>query len=180
MLAAIPIDPVISKLVVLSIAITLISFVFKLLKQPYVIAYILVGVLMGPFGLKLVTDESLISNLGSFGMVLLLFFIGMEISLPQLVANWRIPVLGTLIQLVFSLMVVWVLGSFLGWQLDHVVVLGLVISLSSSAIVINYLQDKRNQPILFRAKYRRHFTGTGHISGAYVDIAQLPVGSSRN
>ena len=80
-LAAVPADPILSVLVVLSIGIILISFVFRLLKQPSVIAYILVGVLMGPFGIKLITDESLISNLGSFGLVLLLFFIGMEIFL---------------------------------------------------------------------------------------------------
>lgn len=142
MLASILADPILSVLVVLSIGIILISFVFKLLKQPYVIAYILVGVLMGPFGLKLVTDESLISNLGSFGMVLLLFFIGMETSLPKLIANWRIPVLGTLIQVAFSLGAIWVIGYFLRWPFNQIMVLGLVISLSSSAIVITYLQSK--------------------------------------
>jgi CPA2 family monovalent cation:H+ antiporter-2 len=142
MLAAVQVDPILSILVVLSIGIILVSFVFKLVKQPYVIAYILVGILMGPFGLKLITDESLISNLGSFGMVLLLFFIGMEISLPKLIANWRIPVLGTLIQVAFSLGATWVIGYFLQWSFNQIMVLGLVISLSSSAIVITYLQSK--------------------------------------
>ena len=140
--ASVQIDPILSVLVVLAIAIILISFVFKLLKQPYVIAYILAGVFMGPYGLQLITDESLISNLGSFGLVLLLFFIGMEISLPKLVANWRIPVWGTLIQVISSVGIVWVVGTFLHWQLNHVLVLGFVISLSSSAIVISFLQDK--------------------------------------
>jgi CPA2 family monovalent cation:H+ antiporter-2 len=141
-LAAIQIDPILSILVVLSVGIILISFLFKLLKQPYVIAYILVGVLMGPNGFQVITDESLISNLGSFGLVLLLFFIGMEISLPKLIANWRIPVLGTLIQVLFSVGIVWIVGSFFYWQLNHIIVLGFVISLSSSAIVISFLQDK--------------------------------------
>jgi CPA2 family monovalent cation:H+ antiporter-2 len=141
-LATVQIDPILSILVVLSVGIILISFLFKLLKQPYVIAYILVGVLMGPNGLHVLTDESLISNLGSFGLVLLLFFIGMEISLPKLIANWRIPVLGTLIQVLFSVGIVWIVGSFFYWHLNHIIVLGFVISLSSSAIVISFLQDK--------------------------------------
>ncbi len=141
-LTAIQVDPILSILVVLSVGIIIISFVFKLLKQPYVIAYILVGVLMGPHGLQLITDESLISNLGSFGLVLLMFFIGMEISLPKLLANWRIPILGTLIQVIFSLGVVWLAGSFFHWELNRIIVLGFVISLSSSAIVISFLQDK--------------------------------------
>lgn len=141
-LAAIHVDPILSVLVVLAIGIILFSFVFKLLKQPAVIAYILAGVFMGPFGLRIITDESLISDLGSFGLVLLLFFIGMEISLPKLIANWRVPVLGTLIQIVFGLGFVWIVGLFLNWPINHVIVFGFVISLSSSAIVINFLQDK--------------------------------------
>lgn len=141
-LTAVQVDPILSVLVVLAIGIVLVSFVFKLLKQPYVIAYILVGIVMGPHGLALITDESLIANLGSFGLVLLLFFIGMEISLPRLIANWRIPVLGTLIQVIFSLAFVWLLGFFLSWQFNQIIVLGFVISLSSSAIVLSFLQDK--------------------------------------
>lgn len=141
--SSVQIDPILFILVVLSLGIILVGFVFKLLKQPYVTAYILVGVLMGPFGLKLITDEALISNLGSFGLVLLLFFIGMETSLPKIIANWRIPLLGTLIQVIFSVGVVWVVGFVLKWQLNHIIVLGFVISLSSSAIVISFLQDKK-------------------------------------
>jgi len=143
MLAAVQVDPILSVLVVLSIGIILISIIFKALRQPPIVAYILAGVLMGPHALKIVTDESLISNLGSFGLVLLLFFIGMEISLPRLIANWRIPVLGTFIQVAFSLLVVWVAGFFLGWHIHMIIVFGFVISLSSSAIVINYLQDNK-------------------------------------
>ena len=143
MLSAIQLDPILSILVLLSIGIILISFVFKLLKQPYVVAYILVGILMGPYGLRIITDETLISNLGSFGLVLLLFFIGMEISLPKLISNWRISILGTIIQIFFSLGAVWIVGSFLQWQINRIIVLGFVISLSSSAVVISYLQSKK-------------------------------------
>lgn len=141
-LSAVQVDPILSILVVLSVGIIFISIVFKWLKQPYVIAYILVGILMGPHGFKLITNESLIASLGSFGLVLLLFFIGMEISLPSLIANWRIPVIGTLFQVIFSVGIVWVVSFFVHWKINHVIVLGFVISLSSSAIVINFLQDK--------------------------------------
>lgn len=141
-LAVVHIDPVIFILVVISVGIILTSFIFKLLGQPYVIAYILVGILMGPYGLGLVNDKSLVSGLGAFGLVLLLFFIGMEISLPKIIANWRIPVMGTLIQVIFSVGAVWGVGYIFHWEFYQVVVFGFVISLSSSAIVINFLQDK--------------------------------------
>ncbi|WP_200978169.1 cation:proton antiporter [Echinicola sp. 20G] len=136
------VDPILSILVLLSIGIIVVSFIFKILGQPYLTAYILVGVVFGPYGMQLVTDELLISNLGSFGLVLLLFFIGMEISLPKIIANWRIPVIGTFFQVIFSLATIWGIGAIFQWQLTQIIVLGLVISLSSSAIVISYLQDK--------------------------------------
>lgn len=136
------VDPVLVKLVILSIGIIIIGFVLKLLKQPYIVAYILAGVVMGPYGFGFVTDEALINSLGSLGLVLLLFFIGMEISLPQLIANWKISVYGTLVQVLFSIAAVYGIGVFLDWPIGRIIMLGFVISLSSTAVVIKLLQDK--------------------------------------
>lgn len=114
----------------------------KLLKQPYIIAYVVAGVLLGSNGLKVATDEAFVSNLGSFGLILLMFFIGMEISLPQLLANWRISIFGTLLQVLISIASVWVLGFALDWSMNRVLMMGFVISISSTAIVIKVLQDR--------------------------------------
>ena len=142
MLISIQVDPVLIVLVALSVGIILLSIIFKLIKQPYIIAYILAGIFMGPYGLEIITDELVISQLGSFGLMLLLFFIGMEISLPELVARWKIPVLGTLIQILISIGLVWIVGYLFDWRFNQIIVLGFVISLSSSAIVISFLQDR--------------------------------------
>jgi CPA2 family monovalent cation:H+ antiporter-2 len=98
--------------------------------------------LVGPFGLGLVTDETLITNLGSIGLVLLLFFIGMEIHLPDLITNWRVSVIGTLIQIVVSVGIVWLLGQYFSWELNQVVMLGFVISLSSTAVIVKLLKER--------------------------------------
>ncbi|MFW5700553.1 MAG: cation:proton antiporter [Cyclobacteriaceae bacterium] len=142
MLISIQVDPVLIILVTLSVGIILLSTLFKLIKQPYIIAYILAGIFMGPYGLEIITDESLISQLGSFGLILLLFFIGMEISLPELMARWKIPVVGTLIQILISIGLVWGVAHFFDWRFNQIIVFGFVISLSSSAIVISFLQDR--------------------------------------
>jgi CPA2 family monovalent cation:H+ antiporter-2 len=142
MLWSVFIDPIQLNLVLLSIGIIVLGFILKILKQPYIIAYILAGVLMGPSGFEFLVDEQLISNLGSFGLVLLLFFIGMEISLPKLIANWKISVFGTLIQVFFSVAAVFGIGYFLGWPLNRIIMLGFVISLSSTAVVIKLLQER--------------------------------------
>ena len=65
----------------------------------------------------------------------------LEISLPDLLKNWKVPAFGTLSQIGGSILAILSLGFFLGWDWNHIIVLGFVISLSSSAVVIKILQD---------------------------------------
>ncbi|WP_139956818.1 cation:proton antiporter [Flavicella sediminum] len=130
-----------SSFVLLGIVVILIGMILRHFKQPYIIAYILAGVLIGKHGFKMLTDEDIIHVIGEFGLILLLFFIGMEISLLNLVKNWKIPTFGTLIQIGASLVVVAIIGSFFGWNVNRIVVLGFIMSLSSSAVIIKLLQD---------------------------------------
>jgi CPA2 family monovalent cation:H+ antiporter-2 len=141
--AVIHIDPILSKFVLLSLIVIVIGMVLRLLKQPSLITYILVGLLVGPFGLEIIADENLISNLGSLGLVLLLFFIGMEIHLPDLIASWKISVIGTLIQVAMSLFFIWLIGKYFEWNIQQVIVLGFVLSLSSTAVIIKLLEERK-------------------------------------
>lgn len=142
MIAAISIDPVLSKFVILSMVIITVGFVLRIFKQPAMVTYIVVGILVGPNGFAVITDESLITNLGSLGLVLLLFFIGMEIHLPNLITNWKVSVFGTIIQIMVSILIVWFLGQYFNWKLNQVVMLGFVISLSSTAVIVKLLQER--------------------------------------
>jgi CPA2 family monovalent cation:H+ antiporter-2 len=143
LISAITIDPFLSRFVILSLVIIVVGFLLRLFKQPSLVTYIIVGVLVGPFGFGLVTDETLITSLGSFGLILLLFFIGMEIHLPDLITNWRVSVFGTLIQIVVSVAVVWLLGQYFSWKINQVVMLGFVISLSSTAVIVKLLKERK-------------------------------------
>ncbi|MBN1951150.1 MAG: cation:proton antiporter [Bacteroidales bacterium] len=143
MLAVVNIDPLMSKFVLLSLIIIAVGMVLRILRQPSMITYILVGVVVGPFGLKLIADEALISNLGSMGLVLLLFFIGMEIHLPDLIANWKVSVFGTLLQVLISVSITWLIGYFFGWAISQVIVLGFVLSLSSTAVIVKMLEERQ-------------------------------------
>lgn len=142
MIATISIDPVLSKFVILSTIIIVVGLVLQVFKQPSMVTYLIVGVLVGPFGFKLITDEILITNLGSLGLVLLLFFVGMEIHLPSLVTNWKVSAVGTLIQIGVSVIVVWLLGIIFNWGINQVIMLGFVISLSSTAVIVKILQER--------------------------------------
>jgi len=129
--------------VVFAIAfVTLVTgMILKRFKQPHVIAYLLVGVILGPSGLAVIADKDWVGQLGSIGVVLLLFFVGMEVSPKRLAANWKLPVIGTLLQIMVSVLFVAIMGYFLDWPFPRIVLLGFVISLSSTAVVIKLLQD---------------------------------------
>ncbi len=130
-----------SAFVILGIIIVLLGSILRYFKQPYIIAYILAGVLLGDYGFGIITDQKLITTMGDIGLILLMFFIGMEISLPGLVKNWKVAVLGTFVQIIASVLLVTGIGYFLGWNANQIITMGFVISLSSSAIVIKILQD---------------------------------------
>ncbi|TXD53279.1 MULTISPECIES: cation:proton antiporter [unclassified Polaribacter] len=114
----------------------------KKLKQPYIIGYILVGILIGNSGLGLIQNSETIQNIGELGLILLLFFVGMEINLPEFKNQWKISLIGTTIQILFSVLIVYLLGSYLDWHFSRIIVLGFVIALSSSAVIIGIIQYK--------------------------------------
>ena len=147
-------DPLLPIVVAIIGVIFMIGLILHLVKQPQVIGYILAGVAIGPFGLAIFTDIDFASRIGSFGVVLLLFFVGMEVAPRQLLAGWRIAVIGTLIQVILSIFLILPLGLFLEWPVERVVLLGFVVSLSSTTVIIKLLRDsgeleqKQGQDIL--------------------------------
>ncbi len=134
-------DPAMPLLVGTALAILLLGLVLRQFRQPHVIVYLVAGVVLGRHGIGLITDEETISRLGVIGVDLLLFFVGMEISPRRLLSNWRVAVLGTLLQIAVSVGCIWILGVWFGWPLERVVLLGFVISLSSTAVVLRMLQE---------------------------------------
>ena len=135
------IDPILPTLVAIIGVVLLIGLSLQLLRQPQVIGYLLAGVAIGPFGLALLTDTEFASRLGGFGVILLLFFVGMEVAPRQLISGWRIAVIGTLAQVALSVALVIPIGLWFDWPVERVVLLGFVTSLSSTAVIIKLLRD---------------------------------------
>ena len=134
-------DPALPTIVGALLAILLMGMLLHHLKQPHVVGYLITGIILGPHVVALISDQSLIERLGAMGVVFLLFFIGMEISPKKLFATWRTTVIGTTIQILISIAFVWLFGEWLGWPLSRSILLGFVISLSSTAVVLKILQD---------------------------------------
>jgi CPA2 family monovalent cation:H+ antiporter-2 len=137
------IDPLLATIVIFALVILVIAAALRYFKQPYVVVYILAGILLGPFGLGLVKDTSLLTTLGNIGIMVLLFFIGLEISLKNLLSNWRVAMVGTLIQILGSIGFAWVFGLFFAWPFERSILIGFVISLSSTALVLKILEGSK-------------------------------------
>lgn len=134
-------DPMMPHAVGAILLILLIGTALRLARQPYVVAYLIAGVIIGPSGVALMSDPELVSRLGAIGVVLLLFFVGMETDANKLIANWKLAILGTLFQILLSIFCVWMVALWFDWSLPRAVLIGFVVSLSSTAIVIKLLQD---------------------------------------
>lgn len=136
------IDPLIPPLVGVVAVVLALGLILQTFRQPQLVGYIIAGIIIGPSGLELLTDVELIEQLGAIGVTLLLFFIGMEVSPHQLVRGWRVAVIGTLSQILISIACVVLIGVMLDWSTERIILLGFVISLSSTAVVLKLLKDR--------------------------------------
>jgi len=124
--------------VVLSVS-ALVGILFLRLKQPPVVGYILGGVVLGPTGVGLVTATESISLLAELGVVLLLFLIGMEISLKAFARVLKPAVITMAGQTSFALLVSFAIGTFLGWPPQQSLLIGFIMAVSSTAVAMTML-----------------------------------------
>ncbi|MCP4922755.1 MAG: cation:proton antiporter [bacterium] len=117
------------------------GILFERIKQPAVLGYILAGVLLGPSVLNSVQDRAVIETLAELGVQMLLFLVGMELSLRAFKTVWRITLICMLLQVSASLAVVLGLGTLFDWPFGLSVLLAFAIALSSTAVAIKMLES---------------------------------------
>ncbi len=135
-------DPFLMRIVIGVVVVLLTGLILRLIRQPLVIGYIIAGILLGPSVSMVLQDTEHIAMLGNLGVIFLLFFLGTEFSPQQLLRQWRVAIWGTTLQIVLSVLVVMLLGWILHWPLGRSLLLGFVISLSSTAVLLKFLEEK--------------------------------------
>jgi len=111
------------------------------IRQPAIVGYILAGVILGPTGFELVQDREQVHFLAELGVLMLLYFIGMELSLRSFRRMWRLAVMTTAMQITVSVGAMLLLMYLLGWPPEQAVLFGFVLALSSTAVAVRMLQD---------------------------------------
>lgn len=130
-----------SVLILLATAV-LVVVVFRSLRLPPMLGYLLVGIATGPHALGWISETDVVHQLAEIGVVFLMFSIGLEFSLPKLFTIRRIVfVLGAL-QVLLTMLVVWAvaLGSGIDWRQG--LILGGVLAMSSTAILAHLLAER--------------------------------------
>jgi len=134
-------DPMMMNItIVLSVALA-IAYLAVRIGLPIVVAYIISGIMLGPSMFGVIQDMQTVTRVGEIGVVMLLFFVGMEVSIPRLMERWRIAVIGTAVQIAISVVVCLVLVWVFHLPANLGILFGFMISLSSTAVVLKELQD---------------------------------------
>lgn len=132
-----------------------------------VLGYLTVGILIGPFGLKLIGSSQQIMNFGEFGVVMMLFLIGLELE-PAMLWKLRKLIVGLGgLQVLITTCIFTSIGIMLGYEWQATLAVSMALALSSTALVLQMLQEKN----LLK-------TAEGETSFAvllFQDIAVIPI-----
>lgn len=108
---------------------------------PSIIGFLITGVLAGPYALGFIRDTHQVEQMAEVGVVLLLFTIGIEFSLKELMRIRHMVLLGGGLQLFLTIAVVAGLGTFAGFSLYQAIFFGFLVALSSTAILMKLMMD---------------------------------------
>ena len=119
------------------------AYLLHRLGQPPLIGFLAAGAVLGPYGLGLVTDVAVVESLAELGVVLLLFTIGLELSLGNLRRFGRIVGVAGPVQVLGTIGLVFAVARSRGVPPAASVFAGYLVALSSTAIVLKLLSDRR-------------------------------------
>ncbi|MCK6597338.1 MAG: cation:proton antiporter [Bdellovibrionaceae bacterium] len=118
----------------------MVSLLFKKLKQPVVLGYLLAGFLVGP-NWPTVTDVASITVWAEIGVIFLLFGLGLEFNLKKLTLVGKKSTIIASFEVLFMLTLGFVTGRFLGWKNTDSLFLGAMLSISSTTIIVRSFEE---------------------------------------
>lgn len=115
-------------------------FLLRKVKQPYIVAYMLAGVLLGPHMLGTIVNVKETEAIGEVGILLLMFFLGMEIDVPDSKSRLARPITMQLIKIILSVLFAFLAGMMVNWSLVPVILTAMLFIFNSTAVVTEYLR----------------------------------------
>ncbi|MBI4084681.1 MAG: cation:proton antiporter [Candidatus Levybacteria bacterium] len=121
-----------------------ISIVFRLFKQPAILAYVFTGILLGPLGIYHFENHEALRTLGQLGVTLLLFMLGLELKLKELRSIGKSAIIAGVLQMYFTFFVGFFMTQFLGFSKTEAIYTGIALAFSSTIVIVKLLSDKKD------------------------------------
>jgi len=142
-------------------------FLCRRLKLPQVVGFLVTGVAIGPHALAWVRETRRVETLAEFGVALILLFVGLEFPIRRLKALGRTSLVGGTLQMALTAAAGFALARLSGRTPNEAVFLGLLVSVSSTAVVLPILKQRDE----LAAPYGRRFLAVA----LFQDLAVIPI-----
>jgi len=141
--------------------------VARRLNAPVILGYLIAGILIAPSTPGIDLDLEIVQTLAELGVAFLMFSLGVEFSLRELLHIRRIAIGGGTLQIIITMLAGIVIGLVLGWSMTAAVVFGMAVALGSSAVAIKMLMLRGEMET-------RHGRATGGIA-IFQDLGLVPI-----
>lgn len=118
------------------------GFAARLLRLPLLVGYLLAGVAVGPHTPGLTADADAVHEVAKLGVALLMFAVGVQFHLEDMLAIRRIALVGGTLQIGGTILLGWLVGLALGWGHYGGLFLGCALALSSTAVMMRILEER--------------------------------------
>lgn len=139
----------ISDLVVVIVSATCGGIAFACAGQPVITGYLLAGSLIGPGGFSFVSEMVQVETVAQFGVIFLLFALGLEFSVVKIRVVRAVAVFGGLLQILLFMCLCGITALLCGGEASEGVFVGVFLSMSSTAVVLKFLMEKNSINTLY-------------------------------
>ncbi|MBI5044532.1 MAG: cation:proton antiporter [Candidatus Levybacteria bacterium] len=137
-------ESVFFEIAIIIIISAVLSIIFRYLKQPAILAYILTGIILGPLGFFHLQHTGALQSFGQLGITLLLFMLGLELKLHELRSIGKTAIIAGSLQMGATLVLGYMLGILLGFPSAVCLYLSIALSFSSTIVIVKLLSDRKD------------------------------------
>lgn len=128
---------------------TIFAVVARALRQPLILAYILAGVVIGPFGFHLITTPDILHGFSAFGVAFLLFLIGLELDINRLKEIGKTSAILGVGQIIFTAACSFALLKLFSVPNIPALYATIALTFSSTVIIVKLLSERKDQSSLY-------------------------------
>lgn len=125
------------------------AVIFRWLKQPIILAYILTGIIVGPLAFVNIQNRELLQTMGDVGITFLLFMLGLEMKIRDFKSVGKTVFLIFFIQTISVFLITYLSALIFGFNNISAIYIGIALVFSSTIIVVKFLSDKKNLHSLY-------------------------------